>query len=367
MSKKRTVMIVIAAFMVGVIVACSAILILSKREISGGSYEDETDYMGTVVIDGYEIRIPNQYKAVVDDDLGLVYSDNGTFEMSISVLDASYDSTVRELDSLDDSLRAWTKLMEPFRELAVGKNSYIYGVYEDEGDIMLLAYMKANEEQVFDIMVRCFAIDDMKFQTEDALIRQYESYILIANTLLDGAVPTDTENTSSGTVYVADDMYHDVQMVLTDTWVPEDSLYDANDQKLVTYGIADNFYMIAKEIKSGIYSRKVYSDERRGIVVTVIAEKQRSSSADAKSVMAEGKKIWTEQDGEPDQIGINGKTCYYYAYTETYQVRDAMQEKYYFEAAIDMNDGMIYRISGVSETDADALDIATYNQFLTIE
>jgi len=154
MSKKRTVMIVIVAFLVGVIAACSAILILSKREISGGSYEDETDYMGTVVIDGYEIRIPNQYKAAVDDDdLGLVYSDNGTFEMSISVLDASYDSTVRELDSLDESLCAWAKLMEPFRELAVGQNAYIYGVYEDEGDIMLLAYRKANEEQVFKMTI----------------------------------------------------------------------------------------------------------------------------------------------------------------------------------------------------------------------
>ena len=82
----------------------------------------------------------------------------------------------------------------------------------------------------------------MKFQTEDALIRQYESYILIANTLLDGAVPTDAENTPSGTVYVADDMYHDVQMVLTDTWVPEDSLYDANDQK--PYRCGEDAYYI---------------------------------------------------------------------------------------------------------------------------
>lgn len=367
MSKKRTAIIVILAFMVGVIVAFSVILILSKREISVDNYEEKTDYMGTVIIDGYMIMIPNKYKAAVDDDLGLVYSDNGNFEMSISVLDASYDMTVRELDSLDDSLREWTKLMKPFSELAVGKNSYIYGVYQDEGEIILLAYMKASEEKVFDIMVRCLAIDDMKFQTEDELIRQYENYILIANSLLDGAVPTDAENTPSGTVYVADDMYHDVQMVVTETWVSYDSLYDEHDQKLVSYDIADKFYMIAKEIKPGIYSKKVYSDESRGIVVTVIAEKQRKSDTDAKSVMKEGKRIWTDYDGEPESIEINGKSYYYYSYTEEYKVRDEMHEKYYFEAATDMQDGMIYRISGFSDADGEALDIATYDSFLTIE
>lgn len=55
-------------------------------------------------------------------------------------------------------------------------------------------------------------------------------------------MPTDAENTPSGTVYVADDMYHDVQMVLTDTWVPEDSLYDANDQK--PYRCGEDAYYI---------------------------------------------------------------------------------------------------------------------------
>ena len=347
MSRKKIAVIVAIAFMIGVIVTLSALLIFRKHEMSADGNIDNTDYMGIAVVDGFAIPIPNQYMAMVDPEIGLSYADNKTFEMEISGV-------------------GWFRLMKPFDELAVDGNSYIYCVYEDEGEIVLLAYKEADTEHVFEIMVRCLGIDRMKYQTEEELIREYESYILIADSMLRGAKPTDEEDTPAGTTYVAAEMYTDLQVVVTETFVSQDALYDEADRMLVSYQISDNFYLMAQEIKPGNYSAKVNQETERDIIVTVVGG-HRHSDMDVQKVMAEGAAIWADAGAEVKSIEINGKIVYYYSYTEKYQAMDETCEKYYFEAATDMKNGTIYRVSARSEVSPDALDIDTYVKFLTIE
>lgn len=366
MSRKKVTVVVAIAFMIGVIVTLSALLIFRKHEMFADGNIDNTDYMGIAVVDGFAIPIPNQYMAMVDPEIGLSYADNKTFEMAISVMEGSYELTVQALDSLSDDIAGWFRLMKPFDELAVDGNSYIYCVYEDEGEIVLLAYKEADTEHVFEIMVRCLGIDRMKYQTEEELIREYESYILIADSMLRGAKPTDEEDTPAGTTYVAAEMYTDLQVVVTETFVSQDALYDEADRILVSYQISDNFYLMAQEIKPGNYSAKVYHDTDRDIIVTVVGG-HRHSDMDVQKVMAEGAAIWADAGAEVKSIEINGKIFYYYSYTEKYQAMDETCEKYYFEAAIDMKNGTIYRVSARSEVSPDALDIDTYVKFLTIE
>lgn len=366
MSRKKITAIVVTAFVVGVIATLSVLMIFRKHEMSADRNTDNTDYMGTAVVSGFAIPIPNKYMAMVDQEIGLSYSDSRTFEMAISVMEGSYALTVQELDSLSADMDGWFRLMKPFEELAVDRNSYIYCVYEDEGETVLLAYKEADEEHVFEIMVRCLAIDQMKYQTEAELIREYESYILIADSLLRGAKPTDEEDTPTGKTYVADEMYADLQVVVTETFVPEDALYDEAERELASYQVADNFYMMAQEVKPGNYSMKAYYDTDRDIAVTVVGGHRRSDM-DAQKVMAEGAAIWADADAEVESIEINGKVIYYYFYTEKYQSMDEPCEKYCFEAAADMKNGTIYRLSASSEVSPDALDIDTYVKFLTIE
>ncbi len=366
MSRKKITVIVATAFTIGVIVTLSVLLIVRKHEMAVDRNTDNTDYMGTAVVGGFAIPIPNKYMAMVDQEIGLSYSDNGNFEMAISVMEGSYASTVQELDSLSDDIAGWFRLMKPFDELAVDRNSYIYCVYEDEGETVLLAYKEADEEHVFEIMVRCLGIDQMKYQTEEELIRAYESYILIADSMLCGARPTDEEDTPTGTTYVATEMYTDLQVVVTETFVPEDALYDEADSMLAAYQITDNFYLMGQEIKPGNYSMKAYYDADRDIAVTVVGGHRRGGT-DAQEVMTEGAAIWADADSEVQSIEINGKIIYYYFYTEKYQSMDEPHEKYYFEAAADMKNGTIYRLSASSELSANALDIDTYMKFLTIE
>ncbi len=104
-------------------------------------------------------------------------------------------------------------------------------------------------------------------------------------------------------------LYADLQVVVTETFVPEDTLYDEADRMLAAYQIADNFYMMAQEIKSGTYSMKAYYDTDRDIMATVVAGHRRSDM-DAQKVMAEGAAIWTEEGAEVESIEINGKTFF---------------------------------------------------------
>jgi hypothetical protein len=46
---------------------------------------------------------------------------------------------------------------------------------------------------------------------------------------------------------------------------------------------------------------------------------------------------------------------------------DEELEKYYFEAAVDLSDGRIYRVSGYSEDNEKALKIENYMSFLKIK
>lgn len=366
MSRKKIILIIAIAFAVGVVAATGGFLIFRKYQISVND-RDKTDCMGTVVIDGFSIPIPNKYIASVDREVGLIYLDKSTFEMAISVEEGSYELTLQDLDSFNTDMGEWFQLMKPFDELAVDKSSYIYCVYYDEGAPILLAYKKADDEHIFQIMVHCIGIEHMKYQTDVELIREYESYILIADSLLAHAEPTDEEDTPSGVTYVSDEVYSDFKPVISEKFEPEGALYDEAETKLVEYKIEDNFYMIAQEIKSGIYSMKMYCDEDRDIVVTVVANTSFAGDMDARQLMTEGGSIWAGPEHEVKSMEIDGRVFYYYSYTEEYVSMDKPHKKYYFEAATDMKDGTIYCLSANSETNPEVLNTDTYLKFMTIE
>lgn len=367
MKKNKIILIIAIAFIMGIIVTLSGLLIFKMQGVSTDDDISNTDYMGVVVIDGFEIPIPNKNMAYVNDEVGLSYSDKGTFDMGISVVDGSYDLTLNDIDSLNSDIDSWFHLKKSFDEIAVGGNSYVYCVYEDEGENVLLAFKAADEEHSFEIMVRLLGIDQIRFQSEDELIREYESYILIADSLLAGARPTDKANTPSGTTYIADEMYSEINMVLAEEFVAEDALYNKEEKKLVSYQIEDDFYLIAHEIKPNYYSMKTYRDTDRNITASVVVDDYIRSNMDAKRLMTKGTNIWTNSESAVKSIEVDGKTFYYYIYTEEYKDMGEQLEKYHFEAATDLENGAIYRVSAFSEVSPEALEADTYKKFMMIE
>lgn len=367
MSKRSIFLIITGAFVVGVFVTLGCLLIFQKYKITSSNEKNEEEYMATVVLDGFEIPIPNQYAAAVFEDIGLSYCDKDSFEMGISVIDGSYDETLKSMDLLSKDIAEWFELKKAFEEIAVDGHSYIYCVYEDMGETILLAYKKADEEHAFEIMVRCLRIDQMKFQSETELVREYESYILIADSLLGDAKPTKAENTPVGTTYVAGDMYADTEIIFSSDYSSEDVLYNADEKSLIQYQIEDDFYLFTQEIKPNYYSMKAYQDSKREIVTTLIVDDYQRKDVDAKVLMTEGASTWTDSEPEIKNIEINGYIFYYYSYVETYIEMGETFETHYFEAATDLKNGTIYRISAFSEVSSDAELADTYLKFMMIE
>ncbi|MGN0395627.1 MAG: hypothetical protein ACI4EF_09695 [Coprococcus sp.] len=355
----------IIPFIVGILITLAGILIYHKYKVSNHTANEQTDYMGTAIIDGFAIQIPDKYMAVVSDSVGLSYMDDGDFEMGISVVSENYDTILNSKDSMDSDLKSWADLKQDFIEIAIDGDCYLYCIYEDEGETLMLAYKAADDTASFEIFIRCLEIDAMLFQTKEELIQTCESYLLIADSLLHNAQPTTAENTVSGTTYISDEMYSGLEMVIPDEFEPEDSLCDASDNQLISYQIEDDFYRIASETKPDKYSMKVYKDNVRNIKVTTIVSTQNNKD-DAMTLMQKGSELWTNGESQIQSIDINGYTIYYYTYTKDYAAMDETYQMYYLEAACLMKNGFIYRVSVFSDECADVLDINHFHKFLSI-
>ncbi|MCM1084001.1 MAG: hypothetical protein NC428_11030 [Clostridium sp.] len=365
MSKKRMLVVIAAAFVIG-----AATVILGIYLLQGNvADKDDDNYMAYVVVDGFEIPIPDKYMAAVYEGVGLSYCDKSSFEMGISVVEGAYEETVQDLDSMNEQISEWGVLKKEFTEISVGGRAYVYCVCVNEGETILLAFKEADSTHAFQIMVRCLRIDNMKFQSAQELQHEYDFLILTADTLLSNAKPTDKENTPSGTAFVSRDMYSEINVVLPNKFIAHDILYDNAETQLVGYDVEDNFYMISREILPDYYSMKVYENEEKDILAAVLVDESHPSGMSAQDMMREGAALWMDKSEQQEVKSIQKgeHTFYYYTYNEAYDVRGETRIKYYFEAATDLEDGKIYRITAQSDVSADACDINTYAKFMDIE
>jgi transcriptional regulator with XRE-family HTH domain len=358
--------VTIAAILIAVILAGVLALVLVLNKKANSLKETETSYMGTVVLDGFEINIPDKYAAAVYEDVGLSYFDSDTFEMGISVVDGSYDETLSDLENMSGQISDWFTLLEPFSEITVNGHAYIYCVYADEGETILLAYNAADDEHSFEIMVRCLSVDRLRFQTENELKAEYESFMTTVDTLLGNAKLTDEENTPAGTTFVSAHMYSDLKVEYPESFEAEDTLGDDAGNEWVKFRVEDGYYRYAEEYRKACYSMKVYENLDENVVVTLIADDWQEKETDAQKLMLDGAAKWTGGRSEVKSLDVDGRTIYYYTYTVPYVSMDKELEKYYLEAAVDLDDGRIYRVSGYSEDNKKALEIENYMKFLEI-
>jgi hypothetical protein len=215
-------------------------------------------------------------------------------------------------------------------------------------------------------MVRCLSIDQLRFQTEDELKAEYESLMTTADTLLGNARMTGKENTPAGTTFVSAHMYSDLKVEYPESFEAEDTLCDDMGNEWVTFQVEDGYYKYAEEYRKDCYSMKVYENLDENVVVTLMVDDWTEKETDAQKLMLDGASKWTGGKSEIKNLEVDGRTIYYYTYNIPYVSMDEELEKYYFEAAVDLNNGRIYRVSGYSENNEKALEVENYMNFLKI-
>ncbi len=200
-SKLKIILVVFCAFLIG---GFTILVIFSVTDKSSADGNEKEKYMTTVVVDGYEFSIPNQYKATILDDMGLMYWDEEYFDMLISVSCQEYEALNEE-----ELLQEGMTIVVPFKELAIDGRLYSYMLYRDNEDWILLCYSNVQAGVCFEAMVFCYAMDENLNDTE-ALERSCEEMILIADKIISTARKTDREDTAAGEVFFGQDVYQEL-------------------------------------------------------------------------------------------------------------------------------------------------------------
>ncbi len=206
-SKLKIVILFLVTFLIGGI-TISAILIKTSKDDSNN--EAEIKYMATVVVDGYELKIPDQYRATILEDVGLLYWDKGHFYMYIFMGDGNYDELKDSLEEYtdDDYQKNNLDVIIPYREIAIDGRAYIYMVFESDGETMINCYHPLNEGVICQVMIGCY---DISYNDEDGDMEKFkldiEKMILLSDKIVSTAKPTKEEDTPPGEVYLGQDVY----------------------------------------------------------------------------------------------------------------------------------------------------------------
>ena len=366
MKKIKVAFIVLAAFLVGGITAIGLIIHFNNKQ----NTEDSSEYMAIVVMEGFELDIPNKYMATLNTEGVLMYWVEDDFYINITVSEGSYkEEVVGGIGELQSMMAAELEVKKPYREFAIEGNSYVYMLYEDEGLPIIHGFKEADDNHVFEIVILCYGMEMFKPMSSELIEKDCEELIIIADTILSTARTTDKDNTYTGEIFVGDgayeDYYNEMELYLSIEYVDNDTiLYDGND-KNVKYGIEGNFYLIG-EIGKDNYSCKVYSNDEENIIVRAIVDETMKEATDLKLLMEESSSQWGDAESSVEEVLVGEHTYYYYTYLNSYLGEDGVIDEYIMIASTRLSDGAIYRIE-LKIYDEEQLDINRFIKFLDIK
>jgi len=76
--------------------------------------------------------------------------------------------------------------------------------------------------------------------------------------------------------------------------------------------------------------------------------------------------VWADEAAEVSHTILNGYHVYYLAVDRAYVSKENTEYDYHFYGIIPLRNGRYYMLEGRSGTDADAMRLETYKNFLTL-
>ena len=345
MKKTKICSIVLVCLLVIISVAGIVVHINNKRNFKGGSQES---YMATVVMKGFEFKIPDKYMATYDENMGLMYWNIDHFDMMIDVEEGDYKADVSDkLDEINKLMLDELVVVKPYSQITIDGKSYTYLLYYNEGIPTIHCYTQADDNNLFSIMILCNEMAMIKPQSEKEIMVECEKLLSIADSITSTAKPTDKENSPSGEVFVGEEayelLYSDVELNLSDKYIAKDYVQGISTKTKVNFGVKENYYCTGSKSKDDIYYLKLYGDYNGNLITVHLHEKD---NYDIKSVMEEGCDKWTDGKSTVYEYNINERKVYYYTYeTEVVEDNEIVTE-YNYISITDLGDGYVYLIEG---------------------
>ncbi len=208
-NKLKIALVFLCVFLIGGITTFAVLVSIGRDDKGEAPHIDE--YMATIVMKGYELSIPNQYKATILDTLGLMYWEEDYFDMYIIMEEGSYEEIKAALGNFtqEDYEVEGLEIIIPYKEIAIDGRTYIYMLYKDSERLMINCYSEIDDKMVCQVMLDCKELKNQGSRDVHELMLGGEELLIIADNILSTAKPTDKEDTAPGTVYMGQDVYEE--------------------------------------------------------------------------------------------------------------------------------------------------------------
>lgn len=343
MHQRRNKVIAIIIFTVALVLLCFWIgLLFFTREEPEDNPVSE-DRM-SVVLNGMELLVPRDYHCYPDDSDLILYDDNG-FAMRLGVLEDSFEELLLRKDTLIPEVESkgyvCTSTLE---EQVMDARSYLFFTIVTDDGIRYVIYSNAGSNSHFGILV-------------DAGTEEPEEVLERIHVLIDSARETDQEDTNIYDLLLeqADSIEHEEQV-----FCPNGTFRDTEGRDILSFGIPEGFYAES----SSDERIQNYRSRNAAIEVSLRIISGEGSSEEYMERYMESAHV-LQTNGK--QAEINGKTVYYFSESHEWIWEEKREQYYHFYAAIDLEEGTIYWLTGYSLENDRALELETYHEFLTVD
>lgn len=343
MHQRRNKIIAIIIFTAALVLLCFWIgLLLFTREEPEDNPIPE-DRM-SVVLDGMELLVPRDYHCYPDDSDLILYDDDG-FAMRLGVREDSFEELLLRKDTLIPEVesKGYT-CISTLEERVIDARSYLFFTIDTDDGIRYMIYSGAGSSSYFGVLV------DAGEEEPDTMLERI-------HILIDSARETDREDTNIYDLLLeqADPVEQENQVFYSNG-----TFQDAEGRDILTYGIPEGFYADTV-LEEGTQN---YSSRDAAIEVTLrIISGEDSAEEYIERYMEVPHVLQTDRK----QTEINGRTVYYFSEAHEQIWEDKREQYYYFYAAIDLEEGTIYWLTGYSLENDKALELETYHEFLSVE
>lgn len=365
MKKSKVILFIIIGLIVILSIIGTVIHINNKRNFKSDNTEQ---YMATIVMKGFQLRIPDKYMATYDESIGLMYWNNEHFDMLIDVEIGDYNKDiVDELESINAMMKLDLVVVIPYNEITIDGKSYTYMLYYDEGIPTLHSYTIADDGKMYEIMVLCNEMAMIKPQSEQEIRTECEELMWIAHSIIKTSKATDEDDSPSGEVFVGkesyESLYSEVQLNFSDIYIENDYVQGISTKTKAKYSVKENFYCTGSKSKDDIYYLKIYSDYNDNLITVYIEEKD-NLYYDLYSIVTEGSIKWT-RDSTVYDYNINDFTVYYYTYLVEYIEDNEKVIECNYVSMVDLGEGYVFVVEGKG-TSEDIKNPEYYKDFYNV-
>ena len=346
--KKSKIMVAVVSLLL--VVLCLVGIIVHFNNKKNFKSNMQESYMATIVMKGFELKIPDKYMATYDSEIGLMYWNYEHFDMMIDVAEGDFKQDVlTQIDVFNITMEGELNVLRPYSEFSVDGRSYVYMLYYEAGVPTIHCYTKADEDYLFEIMILCNEMAIIKPQTDQEIRIHCEDLIAEADSIIRTSKATDKPDSASGEVLIGakayGNLYEDVEINMSDKFIPKDYVQGISTKAKAEFDIKQDYYCTGSKSKDEAYYLKFYSDYEDTLITVYIQEKF-DTKFELNTNMEEGCSKWGDEESYVEEYTVGDNTFYYYHFYNEYVEEDHIVQEYNFVAATDLGDGFVYFIEG---------------------